>query len=47
MMEQIIDPPNLNFWALAVIYFQKIFCKFSKTNSKMQLKLESVEGRQK
>ena len=30
MMEQIIDPTNLNFWTLAVIYFQKIIANFQK-----------------
>ena len=32
MMEQIIDPPNLSFWTLAVIYFQ-MFLQIFKKNS--------------
>ena len=30
MMEQKIDPTNLVFWTLAVIYFQIILAIFSK-----------------
>ena len=30
MMEQIIDPPNLGFWTLVVIYFQSILAIFQK-----------------
>ena len=47
MMEQTKRPPNLGFWTLVVIYIQIILAFFQKKNNWMQMKLESVESRQK
>ena len=46
MMEQSKRPPNLGFRTLAVTYIRIILAFFQKIGW-MQMKLESVESRQK